>query len=189
MAGLFIKSSEIANQMTRLDNLANNLRNSINALHTTGVNEAGITNVKFFNDVAVPPQSGAIDFDLDLPVKSDISNVMTGVSGNPGDGGLALSLAGIRDTKVVSLGTKTFNGFMHETVDVLASTISYYAQATTTESSVNDQIKNQIQSVSGVSLDEEMADLVKFQRSYQAAAKTISVLDEVTQDLIRMLNR
>ena len=37
--------------------------------------------------------------------------------------------------------------------------------------------------------DEEMADLVKFQRSYQAAAKTISVLDEVTQDLIRMLNR
>jgi flagellar hook-associated protein FlgK len=34
-----------------------------------------------------------------------------------------------------------------------------------------------------------MADMVKFQRSYQAAAKALSTFDQMTQDLIGMLNR
>lgn len=189
LAGLFIQSAEVTNQKSRLDGLANNLRTTINGIHMTGVNEAGTANVKFFNDVAVPPQSGAVDFDLDIPIKTDIANLMSGTSGNPGDGGLALSLAAVRDSNIAGLGAKSFDTYLHETIDVLASTTAYYVQAGDTELSVNEQIKNQIQAVSGVSLDDEMADLVKFQRSYQAAAKTITVFDQVTQDLINMLNR
>ncbi|MCS7208891.1 MAG: hypothetical protein NZ874_04890, partial [Fimbriimonadales bacterium] len=41
------------------------------------------------------------------------------------------------------------------------------------------------ESVSGVSLDEEAANLVKYQRSYQAAAKVISVFDGLIQDLLQ----
>lgn len=189
LAGLFIHSAEIANQQSRLDSLANEFRTAVNTVHMTGQNSIGTTNVRFFNDVTVPPQTGARDFDLDGLVKADIENVMSGVSGKPGDGGLALSLSASRDTAVASLGNKTFSNYMHETVDTLASMISYYSQATSTETAVNSQVSNQIQSVSGVSIDDEMADMVKFQRSYQAAAKALSTFDQMTQDLIGMLNR
>ena len=189
LSGLFLGQAEIANQKARLDNLANTLRTQVNTVHMTGTNAAGTTNVQFFNDVVVPPQTGAIDFDLDPQIKADVNNIMTGVSGAAGDGGLAHSLSDMRDTSIVALGTKTFGSFMSETVANLASSVSYYTQAQTTEQAVMDQVSNQIQSVSGVSLDDEMADMVKFQRSYQAAAKTLSVFDQMTQDLLTMLNR
>ncbi|MFN7017464.1 MAG: flagellar basal body rod C-terminal domain-containing protein, partial [Fimbriimonadales bacterium] len=43
------------------------------------------------------------------------------------------------------------------------------------------------ESVSGVSLDEEAANLVKYQRSYQAAAKVVSVFDGLIQDVLQMV--
>lgn len=189
LSGLFIGAAELSNQKSRLDNLANTLRTQVNTVHMTGVNSSGATNIQFFNDVVVPPQTGAIDFDLDPQVKADVNNVMSGVSGNAGDGGLAHALSDMRDSSIVALGTKTFGGFMSESVANLASSVSYYKQAQSTEQAVSDQISNQVQAVSGVSLDDEMADMVKFQRSYQAAAKTLTVFDQMTQDVLAMLNR
>jgi len=43
--------------------------------------------------------------------------------------------------------------------------------------------------VSGVSIDEEMAEMVKFQRSYQAAAKALTIFDQMTEDIINMVRR
>jgi flagellar hook-associated protein 1 FlgK len=56
-----------------------------------------------------------------------------------------------------------------------------------TENAVAQQIDLQRQSISGVSLDDEMANMLKFQRSYQAAAKALSIFDEVTEELIAMV--
>jgi flagellar hook-associated protein 1 FlgK len=58
-----------------------------------------------------------------------------------------------------------------------------------TQDSMVGQIEEQQQSVSGVSLDDEMANLLRFQRSYQAAAKLLTIFDQVTEDLIGMLRR
>ena len=46
------------------------------------------------------------------------------------------------------------------------------------------QLQNQRDSISGVSLDEEALDLMRFQRAYQAAAKFISTIDQLTGELI-----
>jgi flagellar hook-associated protein 1 len=45
-------------------------------------------------------------------------------------------------------------------------------------------IGNQRQSVSGVSLDEEMTNLITFQRGYQASARTLTAMDEMLDTLI-----
>ncbi len=187
LAGMFTSYGELANQKSKLDSLANNIRTQVNTAHMTGVNSAGTTSVQFFNDSLV--QTGAIDFDLDPMIKTDVKNIMTGVSGSSGDGGLALSLGGLRDVSVLGLGSKTFGAFFQDNISTLSSSISYYKQAHATEEAVNSQIQNQISQVSGVNMDDEMADIVKFQRSYQAAAKTLSTLDQMTEDLLGMLRR
>jgi flagellar hook-associated protein 1 FlgK len=49
---------------------------------------------------------------------------------------------------------------------------------------VNKQVKEMRDSVSGVSLDEEMASLVKYQHAYTAAARLITMSDEMLQTLL-----
>ncbi len=50
-------------------------------------------------------------------------------------------------------------------------------------------IGNQRQSVSGVSLDEEMTNLISFQRGYQASARTLTAMDEMLEQLIEHTGR
>lgn len=186
LAGHMGVLNEVRQQKANLDNLANTLRTQVNTLHRTGINQFGIS-VDFFNDSA--PQTGAIDFDLSSEVKPDSRSIASGISNRPGDGGLARSLSQLRDSALGALGNQTFSDFFSGVVSKLANDTAYYKNISETESNVQKQIENQRQSVSGVSLDDEMANMMKFQRSYQAAARTLTVMDQMTEDLIGMLRR
>jgi len=187
LTGLFQSVTAISSYQTQLDSLANNLRTQVNALHQTGINNLSpaTTGLSFFNDSV--PQSGAIDFDLSAEVKADPDAIAAGTTGKSGDGGLALVLSQLRDTKVVGLGSKTFNGYYTELASGVGSDVDEYTTALSAKAAVLDQIDTQIQSISGVSLDDEMANMLRYQRSYQAAAKMLNMFDQVTDDLINMV--
>lgn len=187
LAGLFQSMSAVNSQKGQLDALANELRTQFNTVHQTGIDQDGNTGNLFFNDAV--PQSGAIDFDLSAVVKASPRAIVAGLTGEPGDGGLALNLSQMRDTALVALGNQTFQGFYLDSVGQLGSQAAYYENAAKTEEAVALQIDNQVQAVSGVSLDDEMAEMMRFQRSYQAAARALTVFDQVTEDLIAMLRR
>ena len=55
------------------------------------------------------------------------------------------------------------------------------------QATVNQQLITYQQEVSGVSLDEEMVDLIQFQSAYEAAAKLVTVVDEMLEQLIGMV--
>jgi flagellar hook-associated protein 1 FlgK len=69
----------------------------------------------------------------------------------------------------------------------LAQTIRTVSNRAEESQVVGDAIKGQRDSVSGVSLDEETADLMRFQKAYQANAKVISVIDDMLASLIGMI--
>ena len=185
LSGLFQASAAVTTQQTQLDSLANELRTQFNALHQTGIDADGNTGNDFFN-VAL---NGAIDFDLSTEVKASARAIAAGTTGNAGDGGLALALGQMRDTTIVALGDLTFHGFYQGNVAQVASQAAFYQVAGDTEQAVANQIRSQVEAVSGVSLDDEMADMMRYQRSYQAAARALMVFDQVTEDLIAMLRR
>ncbi|MFY9233887.1 MAG: flagellar hook-associated protein FlgK [Fimbriimonadaceae bacterium] len=188
LKGLFDTLNNIASQKGQLDTLANSMRTSINGIHATGMNPNGTTGMNFFNDGL--PQTGAIDFDLDAAVKADANNISSGVSGEAGDGGLALSLSRLRDdTTVVGLAGRSITQYYADLVSGVGQDIAFYEGQRDTQAAVIEQIDLQRQSISGVSLDDEMAYMMRFQRSYQAAAKALTVFDQVTEDLINMLRR
>jgi flagellar hook-associated protein 1 FlgK len=54
---------------------------------------------------------------------------------------------------------------------------------------LTDAVEDRRQSASGVSLDEEMTNLIRFQRGYQASARTMSTLDEMLDVLINRTGR
>lgn len=75
------------------------------------------------------------------------------------------------------------------TISKLASNVSKAKSDLSTQSTLLSNLENQRLSESGVSLDEEMADLIQFQHSYQANAKMINTIDELLDVVINGLKR
>lgn len=185
IAGLLQSQATETSYRNSLDAFANELRTSINGLHSTGIGAGGLTGVLFFADS--DPQTGAADFDLSSDIKTDAGKIMSGTSGAAGDGSLALALSRLRAGSIAGLGGKSFASYYGELVAQVGSDSAYYADQVETQAAVMASIENRRQAISGVNLDDEMTNMLRFQRSYQAAAKALQVLDGVTEDLLGLI--
>ncbi len=184
--GLFELSNKVTEYQTSLNTLANTLRTEVNTIHRSGLNPNGTTDIAFFTENAIPPQNGAIDFDLTALVKADVDNISTSVTGTAGDGGLALAISNLKGGSPL-LGGKSYTRWYSDFIGGVGRDAATVADGLTTQSAVTQQVDAQRQSVVGVSIDEEMTQMLKFQKSYQAAAKVLSVFDQMTEDLIAMI--
>jgi flagellar hook-associated protein 1 len=122
------------------------------------------------------------------PVKISAAG-STGGSGLPipGDNTVALSLANLEKKSVLLGGKSTFNdayGQMVARVGTLTHTAKISSSA---QETLLNQAKQSRESLAGVNLDEEAANLIKFQQSYQAAAKVISISSSLFDTLIGAL--
>ncbi len=185
LKGLFDNANQVAGYKSQLDNLANSLRTQVNSVHMAGYTVAGATGQKFFNDSN--PQTGAADFALDAAVDASAANVVIGNTSAAGDGSAALAISAQRDIKVVSLGNRTSGTYFSDLASTVGRDVSSAKNMVDTANAMSEQLDAQVQDVAGVSLDEEMSNMLKFQRSYQAAAKVLNTMDSVMGDLINIL--
>jgi flagellar hook-associated protein 1 FlgK len=119
---------------------------------------------------------GDLDF---IAVAADATTV-------PGDSSQAIAIANLQYQLNVG-GTQSYNDYYSSLVrdvghEVLRSDAFYQHQ-----SDMMAQLENQRESVSGVSLDEEMINLIKFQNAYTAAARLITTADELMQTVLQMV--
>lgn len=179
---LDVRDGVIDGYINRLDTLAQTLMTDVNTLHQNGFDLDGLGGEVFFigtaaNDMEVNPN---IVGDLDLiAAASDALTV-------PGDSRQAIEIANLQYQLTMG-GTQSYNDYYSAIVrdvgnEVLKSGASYNHQ-----SDMMAQLENQRESVSGVSLDEEMINLLKFQNAYAAAAKLIRTADEMMQTILQML--
>lgn len=107
-----------------------------------------------------------------------------GAAGSPGDNSNAQILAKLGNTPVLLGGKATF----HNAYNQLVTNVGVLTQASKTNSSAQQALLNQAtttrNNLSGVNLDEEAANLIKFQQSYQAASKVISIASSLFDTLI-----
>ena len=185
LAGNFSTINSISGSMSNLDSLANTLSTQVNTLMSTGITANGTTGQNFFNDTN--PQTGAVNFNLDPAVLASYNNIATGTSGNAGDTGLALQIAGTANQAVAGLGNQTTSSYYDSVVTGVGQQVATATSTLSTQTAVSTQIQNQIQSVSGVSVDEEMTNMLQFQRSYQAAAQALNIANSTIGDLLTMM--
>ena len=124
-----------------------------------------------------------VNSNLENPDKVAISDNYFEV---PGNNKIALQIAQLQHQQVVD-GRQTYSEFYTSLVSRVGSA-SYTAQSRQGQSKmVLDQLNIREESVSGVSIDEEMVNLIKFQQSYQATARMVTTVDELMQILNDML--
>ena len=106
--------------------------------------------------------------------------------GVPGNNSNALSLVAIQTTRQTTLGNSTLNDYQTITIGDVGNAAREANLALTTTTLEVDQLKGLRESVSGVSLDEELTNLLSFQRSFEASARLITVADELFQTVLAM---
>ncbi|MBN1575571.1 MAG: flagellar hook-associated protein FlgK [Chitinispirillaceae bacterium] len=115
----------------------------------------------------------------------------TGGFGGPGDNANALVIARLRSELTMNpdvLGdpTVTYAQFYSSMIGVLGLSRNQASSNLETREFLVEQYESHQDSIAGVSLDEEMANIVKYQHTYQAAARIISVTDEMLDVLMNM---
>ncbi|MAT82390.1 MAG: flagellar hook-associated protein FlgK [Phycisphaerae bacterium] len=130
--------------------------------------------------------SNALDISVSQQLQGDPALIASSSDNVEGSSGTALAIAGLRDLVVQSLGGQSLTAFWTGEVGALAVRTGTATGAYGAAAMVRDGLSAQVQSVSGVSMDEESINLLTFERQYQAAARYLEVLDETIQTLLSM---
>ena len=133
------------------------------------------TNPSYLSSIAVDPTLQANPQRVAAALSS---------TGLPGDNENALRIASLDTQPIMSGGTGTLNDSLSSLVSQAGIDSSRATVGLERQSLVVDQVLAQRESVSGVSIDEEASNLVEFQRSYQAAAKVITTVDNMLETLL-----
>ena len=125
-------------------------------------------------------------------IASDVQSVAAGFANNQGradadDGRAAVEIAAIRNSKMMVGGERTFDDYFADTVTRIGLKGEQAENMLASQKAIMNDLRDLRDSISGVNVDEELADIIKFQYGYQAAAKFISVQDQLLNTLINRI--
>ncbi len=174
-------NTEIPNYQNTLNSIITKIYDSVNEVHQQGYS---ITN---------PPEN-SIDFfesfkNGNLVVNNDIIKnpnlIAVSEDGNIGNGAVAIKIAELNNQKILNGSTIADN--YSNLISEIGNDKKTADQISSAQQLVLQQLEQQKASQSGVSVDEEMTNMIQFQRSYDASAKLIKIADEMLKTLIEMV--
>jgi flagellar hook-associated protein 1 FlgK len=211
-ARLDLRDNLLANFNRQLDQLAAGIQSNVNLLHRTGFAlDGATTGLDFFRSgVAngangLPPSVTAATFyngavnslTVNAAIVADPTMIATaGVAGAPGDNAIVRAMASL-ETSTATVDTNgdgvadsgPFGTVVGMLVNSIGTESSRLQSNAATQESLLAALENQRQRMSGVDLDEEASRLISFQRAYQASARFLSVIDQLTEQLVNEFGR
>ncbi len=188
LAGILtIQNSTLPSYMSKLDTLASTLISQVNTLHKAGYGlqdqATGVipTGNNFFDG------NSATTIQVDPKIMSNLSNLAASIDGTPGNNDIASAISELRDKKVLNGDSTSITQYYDSFVTQVGADSQSAASSADGQKLVTTQLQNQQDSVSGVSLDEETTNLIKFQNSYAAAAKVIMTVNSMYDTLMNMV--
>ena len=166
-----------------LDQLAYEITQRVNAIHSAGYDLNGNTNIDFFAPLALATDAARL-ITLDSAVAADTREIAASTYGSGTENGVALQLGNLLQDPVFSGGSVTDQ---YGNLIYAIGTDSSSAQSSATEhDGLLTQLQNRRQSFSGVSIDEESMQILQFQRAYEASARVIQVVDELLKTTLNI---
>ena len=175
------RDGALATLQSSVNSLASQLITQVNGIYSSGYDLNGNTGANFFTGTDAS----------DIAVNSTLANdpgafQASGTAGETGDNSVALALAQLANSGISGLNNQTFSQSWAGTVGNLGYTITAVNGQVNDSSSVSQMLSSQWNSVSGVNIDQEMTNLMQFQKSYEASAQIVTTLNEMLQTLIGM---
>lgn len=174
-------SNTIPQYQNGLDNVMKTLMESVNNIHSTGYTNIGSpeTGIDFFDSYA----NGILK--INDKILTDNNNIAVSSDGTSGNGDIAVKIADLNNQKLLNGSTISEN--YSNLVSGMGNDKATADQSTDSTQLILQQLQDQKNSYSGVSMDEEMTNVIKYQRSYDASAKLITVADQMLQTVLDMV--
>lgn len=122
---------------------------------------------------------------VDPTIVADVRKIAASATVN-NDGDNARMINALKDGVIMAGGTATIDNFYQTVVARLGNDVAGSKRTLDHQTAVMNQIDSQRESVSGVSIDEEMLNMIKFQAGYNAAARLAGVINEMMDTLINL---
>jgi flagellar hook-associated protein 1 FlgK len=156
--------------LNQLDTLANQFGSAINAAQATGFDQNGNAGQNFFNIPATVAGSAAL---ISVAITNP-TQIASSSDGTAGSNGNLANLSAVQ-TNALPAGQTPGDAYANLVYQVGSLTSNASAESSATSASLL-QLNNQLSSVSGVSIDEESANLITFQTAYEAAARVVTTV-------------
>ncbi|GAE87775.1 flagellar hook-associated protein FlgK [Acetivibrio straminisolvens JCM 21531] len=171
----------------RLNILVNSLVTQVNDLHKSGktLGNPPSDGEDFFVAInpAYPLEMGNIKLNDNL---ADLDNIVASKSGASGDNTIALAIANLRDARTITdvSGMVSLDDY-YQTIILIVGTGGSEAEKTAeNQRTLVNSAEGQRQSIMGVSMDEEMSNMMKYKFAYSASSRTINVIDDMLETII-----
>jgi flagellar hook-associated protein 1 FlgK len=171
----------------KLDQFAYDMATALNTQHAAGYGQDGVTGRNLFTIGGVAGAAATIALDPAMVGHPERLAAASTAASLPAGADNALAIAGVFNQSVASGGTRTFIEAYSDLVGEIGQRKAAASQNADLRSAIHTQAKAMRESVSGVSMDEEMVKMSTFERSYQAASKLLTTADELLSGLIQSL--
>ncbi|MCC6484758.1 MAG: flagellar hook-associated protein FlgK [Armatimonadetes bacterium] len=173
---LNVRDGYIPDYLSRLDNIASTIVTEVNALHAAGYTVNGQTGQNFF-----APGATAITMQVDPAIMQDPSLVVASANGEESNAEVAQSIADLVNRPLIR--GETITESYRTLVNKVGGDVSIAQRSAATRQFTLQQLTQQRDSVSGVNLDEEMIEMVKFQHAFAASARVFEATNSILQSL------
>lgn len=199
-----VKTNGLADTRQRVDDLANTIATEVNELYYQAFVPAGanpaVPEISFFAEPTPPPSvsgvpstvtagtmalySGSSDPSVTDSIPLTANSLRASATTMSGSNELASAIAALGSTDQTALGGIGFSEHAIRTVVTLGQDISDIGNRLDVQKSVETLLNDQRAQISGVSMDEEVANMVQFQRAFQASSRVFNVLSEMLETIV-----
>jgi len=180
-ACLDVRDTDATDYLTQLNTLAAAIADEVNAQHIEGFDRNGNVGGLFFDDV-----TEAKNMAVNSAILGDLSLIAASATVN-GDGDNAQAMSGLRDALTMRGDTIPFSSYLNSLIGQIGEDVAAANRSYGQRNAVMNTLIGQKEQVSGVSIDEEMVNLVRFQMGYSAAGKMITASQEMIDTLLGLV--
>jgi flagellar hook-associated protein 1 len=186
---LAVRDTAIPDYVAQLDDLAFEVAEQVNALHNAGFDLDGAAGGDFFSFSTAPvgTAGAARAIRVDPAVVADTRLIAAAGVALPGDNAAARAIAELRDALVLNGGTATLVEGWSQLAYRIGRDVRTARDARDSRAEIVRMVEALRDQAAGVSLDEEAAHLLKFQRAYEANAKFFTIVDDTLSVLLNLV--
>lgn len=178
---LQVRDQQIPAILGNLDTLASGLANAVNTQSLLGTDLNGNPGQNFF----VPPPASGQGAAASLAVAiTNPSQIAASLDGTTGGNGNATAIADLANQAIVAGQTPT--DYYSGVVFNIGNTVANAQEEQSANQLVLQQLQNQQGALSGVSLNEEAANLMRYQQAYDAMARVVTIISSLTKSAVNL---
>ncbi len=179
-----VRDRTLSAVIDRLDDLAFGITKYVNQVHTQGMNRNGVKGIKFFKEISQKDRASEF-ISLSDEVAANTSNIATAFDRNaPGDNRVAVAISQIQYEKLMNNGEASMDDWYNSIVSDIGIVRNRNMASLSQTKNVMTHLDKMRDQISGVSLDEETANLLQFQHTFDVSAKVIQVAEELLDSVL-----